>query len=480
MDNHVYQINNEIIVQNKGGPIGLKLTGEIFDCVMIDWDNKLLQKLEKFTMVPELYTRFKDDIEIAIESLEKGSQVLEDEIVIDDTKKAIDEGITDTKVTMGVIQNIANSINPMIQLTVDTPCNYTDGKMPVLDIKVNVNQEEDNRINFEFISNPTKNPRVILASSATSQSQKRTILTQECLRRLRNTKVELGPEVQRKHLNIFMLRLKNSGYSVKFRKEVLNSALQAFDRMLADDESGAKPMYRSRSWNYDERKKAKLNKKHNWWNNEKSKIQYKSVLFVTPTPGGVLATELRKREADLNKHSEERIKIVEKGGLKIKDILSSKNSVQKSKCTQKTCPICQSSKHVESNPEESQFPCNTNNVGYRWRCLKCLEEDKVKVYEGESGRSARIRGAEHLKDLEKKRQTSALYKHMENAHNGEEAKFRMEITQKFKDALTRQANEAVRIYSRPSHELLNSKAEFNHPPLARVVVEKRTSWAVTK
>ena len=69
---------------------------------------------------------------------------------------------------------------------------------------------------------------------------------------------------------------------------------------------------------------------------------------------------------------------------------------------------------------------------------------------------------------------------MENAHNGEEAKFRMEITQKFKDALTRQANEAVRIYSRPSHELLNSKAEFNHPPLARVVVEKRTSWAVTK
>ena len=69
---------------------------------------------------------------------------------------------------------------------------------------------------------------------------------------------------------------------------------------------------------------------------------------------------------------------------------------------------------------------------------------------------------------------------MENAHKGEEAKFRMEITQKFKDALTRQANEAVRIYSRPSHELLNSKAEFNHPPLARVVVEKRTSWAETK
>ena len=53
----------------------------------------------------------------------------------------------------------------------------------------------------------------------------------------------------------------------------------------------------------------------------------------------------------------------------------------------------------------------------------------------------------------------------------------MEITHKFKDALSRQANEAVRIYSRPDHELLNSKSEFNHPPLARVVVEKRKKQA---
>ena len=33
----------------------------------------------------------------------------------------------------------------------------------------------------------------------------------------------------------------------------------------------------------------------------------------------------------------------------------------------------------------------------------------------------------------------------------------MEITGKFKDALTRQANEAVRIYSRPAQESMNSK-----------------------
>ena len=59
------------------------------------------------------------------------------------------------------------------------------------------------------------------------------------------------------------------------------------------------------------------------------------------------------------------------------------------------------------------------------------------------------------------------------AHEHKQVKFWMEITDKFKNALSRQANEAVRISSRPVNQLLNSKSEFNHPPTARVVVEKK-------
>ena len=244
---------------------------------------------------------------------------------------------------------------------------------------------------------------------------------------------------------------------------MLDSALNAFDRMIEDDLNGVKPLFRSKEWNYEDRQKAKLDKKRNWWNSDRSKIKYTSVLFVTPTPGGVLAKMLREREADLNKNSKERIKIVEKGGLKIKDILCSKNPFQNNKCSQKTCPLCTGSKYVEAVKGKNKDHCSSNNVGYRWNCLKCAENDKVKVYEGETGRSARIRGAEHVSDLKNKREKSALYKHVKNEHKNEEVKFSMEITNKFKDALTRQANEAVRIFSRPGKELLNSKSEFNHP-----------------
>ena len=123
-----------------------------------------------------------------------------------------------------------------------------------------------------------------------------------------------------------MLKLKISGYNQKFRMEILDSAIKAFEKMVEDDKSGVKPMYRSRDWNAEERQKSKLNKKFNWWNSNKSKIQYKSVLFVTPTPWGILAKKLRKREEELNKNCTERIKIEEKGGLKIKDILGSKTT----------------------------------------------------------------------------------------------------------------------------------------------------------
>ena len=102
-----------------------------------------------YRLIPEVYTRFKDDIEIAIESLEKGSKLMEGKIIVDEKKKLKDEYKNYNIITMEIIQQTANSINPMIKLTVETPCNFEDGKLPVLDVKVNnINENEQNRIDF--------------------------------------------------------------------------------------------------------------------------------------------------------------------------------------------------------------------------------------------------------------------------------------------------------------------------------------------
>ena len=58
-----------------------------------------------------------------------------------------------------------------------------------------------------------------------------------------------------------MLKLKNSGYQKKFRKEVLDGIMKGFEKMKENDKMGIRPMYRSREWNQEERKLSKFNKK---------------------------------------------------------------------------------------------------------------------------------------------------------------------------------------------------------------------------
>ena len=238
MTNHVYRFNNTIRIQIDGGPIGLSLTGQVADCYMIDWDLKFLKKLEEYKMTPSLYSRFKDDILIATQRLENGTRIVEGKIIIDEVKKKKDEVKSGSNVTFEVLKDIAEEIDPMLKFTIDTPCNYKDGKLPVLDVKVNINVKENYRMDYEFYEKPTKHPKVILANSALSMAQKRTILTQECLRVMRNTKIELGEHVRNQHLSRFMIKLKNSGYSKKFRIEVLDSAIKAFEKMIQDDKKG--------------------------------------------------------------------------------------------------------------------------------------------------------------------------------------------------------------------------------------------------
>ena len=54
---------------------------------------------------------------------------------------------------------------------------------------------------------------------------------------------------------------------------------------------------------------------------DRSKTHCTSVLFVTTTHGGVFVKALQKHEEECNKNGKERVKMVEKGGLKVKDVL---------------------------------------------------------------------------------------------------------------------------------------------------------------
>ena len=347
----------------------------------------------------------------------------------------------------------------MIQFTFDVPSKNPDSKIAILDLKVNLDQ--NGNVIHNFYEKPTKHPQLILANSAISYHQKITIMTQEAIRRMKNT--NSGPKYQNIFLSQFMSKLRNSGYDRKFRAEVIRRSKKAFGKIVEKDRSGEMPMYRDRD-TLDKLRSEKL-KKGSWWN--RGPVKYSSVVFIPATPGGILAKQMREREQIVGKNSKFRIKIVEKGGKKLKDLLIKKDPFPSIPCTESFCPFCHETSHTEKSEKPTKIPCDTLNVGYRWTCTNCK-----KTYEGETGRSARIRAKEHLKDLSKNNLDNPLVKHLHMEHNGAPTKFKVNIVGKYFDALTRQANEGVRIYKNPSL-VINSKSEFNHPPVKRLELKNR-------
>ena len=212
--------------------------------------------------------------------------------------------------------------------------------------------------------------------------------------------------------------------------------------------------------------------------------KFASVLLVPPTPGSGLAKAMKEREKELNQHSEMRIKILEKGGVKLKNLVVKSNPFKTDECLNKRCPVCKSTS-VTDPVDKDQFrvSCRTPGVVYEFVCQKCLESGKISKYIGETGRPITVRGAEHVRDYKANKPWNPLAKHNLVSHPDENKKvrFNLKINKVFKDPLTRQANEGVKIF-RSSNQvsILNSKSEFNHPPTNRVTISKRNLANSTK
>ena len=61
-----------------------------------------------------------------------------------------------------------------------------------------------------------------------------------------------------------MQLMKNSGYGEEFRSKVLRYGMMGYNKILAEDMAGRRPLYRPKSWAASSRWLAKQKKKKNW------------------------------------------------------------------------------------------------------------------------------------------------------------------------------------------------------------------------
>ena len=113
-----------------------------------------------------------------------------------------------------------------------------------------------------------------------------------------------------------MLTLKKSGHSTSYRKQILDSAFNGFNKMLEEDRMGTKPLFRNRKWNEKERLEIKKKKKL-------VQPKFRSSVYKCSicSPQGELLKELKQREGEMNKNSKERIKFIEKSCIKMEEML---------------------------------------------------------------------------------------------------------------------------------------------------------------
>ena len=143
----------------------------------------------------------------------------------------------------------------------------------------------------------------------------------------------------------------------------------------------------------------------------------------------------------MNKVLGDRIKIVEKTGTKLKDVLTSNNPWAKEPCGRIDCLVC------TRGDVKGRGGCKIRNVTYVTRCLACSGRGDDSKYYGESSRTAYERGCEHAKDYQEESEESHMFKHQVLDYPEEETKslFEMRIARQHKSAFERQVHEAVLI-----------------------------------
>ena len=136
---------------------------------------------------------------------------------------------------MEPIRQVGDDIHPSIKLEVDYPSKHPDKKLPILDLKVWVEQRKKeiqwsnqmvSVIMNESYAKEIASKALINARSAVSASVKRTVLSQTALRLPLNCSPLLPWANVAEKVEEMVLRMQYSGYNMKFRYEVVGLCCQ--------------------------------------------------------------------------------------------------------------------------------------------------------------------------------------------------------------------------------------------------------------
>ena len=154
------------------------------------------------------------------------------------------------------------------------------------------------------------------------------------------------------------------------------------------------------------------------------------------------------------------IRVVEKSGIKLKDMLQKKDIGSVGQCDG-DCFICTTSQKGD---------CMASGVTYKIQCDSVHPEGTYE-YNGKTMKNGYSRGVEHRTQLNKRTGDSVLWRHCVEKHDGVMQRFSMSVRDKCRnDPTLFQIMEAIRIRDIDETLSMNSRREWEHIRVPNVEV----------
>ena len=528
-ENYCFDFGGRTYLQKQGGPIGQRPTMAASRIVIHQFFEEYEEVLLKAGLQVPLLKVYVDDGRQVTSLLRKGMRYSRDEkefvwskeAETEDEKKE-EEGEGKAAFMARLCLPVMNSINEDLTFTAEVETDFENQKLPTLDTKLWM--KEDGRLGHSYFEKEMKSQQMLCKSSAMSIKQKHCIMANEITRRLYNLDREdenLEKEVE-EVIETFTKQSKNSGWDRKETREMVVNGFLGWKRRLERREEECGGSYRSAGNSLKTRARKKLTGKEDWYKEsskrkrveeeemEDEEVKKKgsskrmrkeptpksntiAVMFVPYTIGGSLARRLREEEEKLEKQTGYRIKIVERAGSKLVDLLHRANPWKGKDCERAGCLLCLTKMKTGKDMDQD---CTQRCLVYESWCMTCEdkeikrieddeEDEKTKnekirnivkyVYIGETSRSIYERGLEHMNDKENLKKDSHMIKHYFDKHEGEELEkmeFGIKIVKNTKTAFDRQILESVLIQAKKKkHHILNSRSEYNRCALPRLTAK---------
>ena len=140
-----------------------------------------------------------------------------------------EQGLSGEQITKRILLETMNNIEDYLKFTAEVGEEYEEGWLPTLDMENRIT--EKNEVVYRQFEKPVSSKRTVQRTSAMGENIKHQILSQDMIRRLKNTSESLGGAAKVRAVDQYSQKLRNSGYMRDQIARIITNGVKGYEGM---------------------------------------------------------------------------------------------------------------------------------------------------------------------------------------------------------------------------------------------------------